>query len=292
MERIQGILWGILSGASFGLIPLFTLPLMASGLSTDSLLFYRFGVAALAICLIQISRKESFRITIKELRSLILLGLFYMSSALFLLWGYEHMAAGAATTIHFLYPVCTMLVMTLFFGEKLRMATIGAVVLAVVGVAMISAADQQGASISAIGITVVVVSALAYALYIIGLKKLGIGRLSGFGLTFYIVAITSIMFLLKATLLGNGIEPIGGWMNIANITMLAIIPTVISNFALVNAVKRVGSTTTSILGALEPLTAVVVGVFVFNESVSTPSVIGMLMVIGAVTMIVLKMRRN
>lgn len=290
MGKIGGVLWGVLSGASFGLIPLFTLPLLGAGLVVDSVLFYRFSFAALAILLVLLLRGESLRITLAQLRSLALLGVFYMASAMFLLWGYEFMAAGVATTIHFLYPVCVMLLMMLFFGERLRMVTLGAVVLAIVGVAMLSAGDESGGSTDAVGLIVVIISALAYALYIIGIKKLNLGGLGGFKLTLYVQIVTSLLFLLKATIFGSGLQPVGDGVNLLNLVLLALIPTVVSNFALVNAIKIVGSTTTSILGAMEPMTAVAVGVLIFDEPISGVMALGMAMIVGAVMAIVLKIK--
>ncbi|MEG2282826.1 MAG: EamA family transporter, partial [Rikenellaceae bacterium] len=108
MSRLDGVLWGALAGASFGLIPLFTLPLIADGLSTDSILFYRFAIAALMLSVVLIIKKEDFRVSLKQLLWLFVLGSLYMSSAFFLLWGYEFMAAGIATAVHFLYPVCVV----------------------------------------------------------------------------------------------------------------------------------------------------------------------------------------
>lgn len=282
-------MWGMLSGASFGLIPLFTLPLFASGLTTDTILFYRFAVATLIIGLVLLIRGESFRVTSSEIVRLAVLGLLYMSSALLLLKGYEYMAAGVATTIHFLYPVCTVLIMMIFFGERVSLVNIGAVMLAITGVALLSSGEGGGGSASSsVGVIVVVLSALAYALYIIGIKRLKISSLSGFSMTFYVMLITALLFMVKSLISSGEIATIVDGSDILNITLLALIPTVLSNFALVNAVKIVGSTTSSILGALEPLTAVVIGVSLFNEPISIILIIGIALIISAVTTIILR----
>lgn len=276
----------MLSGASFGLIPLFTLPLMASGMVTDSILFYRFTVAALLIAIILVVKGESFRISWSETSRLILLGLFYMSSAMFLLWGYEFMAAGIATAVHFLYPVCVVVLMALFFGERVSIINIGSILLAIIGVALLSGGDTESAAVSGKGMAVVVISSLAYALYIISIKKMKISSLSGFKLTFYVLLITGVLFFVKAMLFGSGIQTISSTGQVVNILLLAIVPTIISNFALVKAVHVIGSTTASILGAMEPLTAVIVGVTVFAEPLSLVLVLGIVMIIGAVVAIV------
>lgn len=292
MDRIKGLLWGVLSGASFGLIPLFTLALFASGFDTDSVLFYRFSTATLLLGLILLVKGESFRITKRQAVRLALLGVLYLCSSLFLLWGYEYMAAGVATTVHFLYPVCVVLIMIIFFGERASVTNIGAVILAILGVALLSSGGGSGSgasgAVSGLGMLIVVISALAYALYIIGIKRMNLGSLGGFKLTFYVLLFTAFLFLCKAFIFGDGIVPVSSPEQGVNIFLLALIPTVVSNFALVKAISVVGSTTTSILGAMEPMTAVVVGVTVFDEPMSLALVIGVALIIGAVTTIVLK----
>ena len=105
MNNLKGFAFGILTSATFGLIPLFTLPLMAKGMQFDSILFYRFLFAALALTGVMMVKKESFKVEKREIPVLILLGFFYTASAMFLFWGYNFMSAGIATTLHFTYPV-------------------------------------------------------------------------------------------------------------------------------------------------------------------------------------------
>ena len=131
MNNIKGFAYGILTSATFGLIPLFTLPLMAKGMQFDSILFYRFLFAAIALTGIMTYKKESFRIEKKEIPVLILLGFFYTASAMFLFWGYNFMGAGVATTIHFTYPIFVTLLMFVFFREKASWITWLAILLAI-----------------------------------------------------------------------------------------------------------------------------------------------------------------
>ena len=115
MNKLNGFLYGLLSSASFGLIPLFTIPAMREGMNFESILFYRFLFACLALGCILLLDKQSFHIKRKEIPSLMLLAFLYLMSAVFLFWGYKFMASGVATTIHFMYPVLTTLIMMIFF---------------------------------------------------------------------------------------------------------------------------------------------------------------------------------
>lgn len=92
----------------------------------------------------------------------------------------------------------------------------------------------------------------------------------------------------RAVFATTGIQTIPDWHTGGNLVLLALIPTVVSNLALVRAVKSIGSTLTSVLGAMEPVTAVCVGIFIFGEPFTQSIGIGILLIISAVIVIILK----
>ena len=69
--------------------------------------------------------------------------------------------------------------------------------------------------------------------------------------------------------------------------LLALIPTVCSNLTFVWAVQRIGSTPSAIMGALEPLTAVIVGALALGEELSAGQELGIVIVLIAVLLLVL-----
>ncbi len=69
--------------------------------------------------------------------------------------------------------------------------------------------------------------------------------------------------------------------------LLAVITAVLSNLTLVLAVQRIGSTLTSVLGVMEPLTAVFVGILVFNEPFTPALVGGVILISSSVTLVML-----
>lgn len=286
MNKLNGFLYGLLSSASFGLIPLFTIPAMRQGMEFESILFYRFLFACLALGSIIALDKQSFRIQIKEIPSLMLLAFFYLISAVFLFWGYKFMASGVATTIHFMYPVLTTLIMMIFFRESKSAWRFFAISLAIGGVFALSYGDSTG-TVTLFGLLIVLFSALGYALYLVTVSQLKVGKMKGLKLTFY-VFLFGTLFLFIGLITTKGIQPIPNLHTGGNLLMLALIPTVISNLALVRAVKSIGSTLTSILGAMEPVTAVCVGIFLFGEPFTQSIAIGILLIITAVVAIILK----
>lgn len=285
MNNIKGFFYGIMTSVTFGLIPLFTLPLMAKGMHFESILLYRFILATIALGSMMKLKGETFEVSRRDLPFFLLLGVFYTASAMFLFWGYDFMGAGVATTLHFTYPVFVTLLMLLLFREKTSWITLLAIVLAVAGVARLSIHGEE-IRFSLSGLVIVLLSALAYASYIVTVNKSRVRTMNGRKLAFYVFLVSSFLFGIR-TYTHLGIQPVPDAWSWVNLILLAIVPTVISNITLVLAVHRIGGTLTSVLGAMEPLTAVCVGVFVFGEAFTANEALGILLIIVAVTLIIL-----
>lgn len=285
MNSLKGFIYGIITSITFGLIPLFSLPLMRGGMSLDSILFYRFLFATIALALMMRFRREPFVVERRYLPMFLLLAIFYTASALFLFWGYEFMGAGMATTLHFTYPVFVTLLMLMLFKEKASLVTWGAIALAVCGVAKLSLKGDEFA-LEPAGMVIVLLSAVGYASYITTVNKSRLRTMNSRKLAFYVFVFTTALFAIKA-LFNKGIQPIPDLVATINLILLAVVPTVISNITLVLAVRHIGGTLTSILGAMEPVTAVCVGTFVFDEAFTPGEGLGIALILIAVTLIIL-----
>lgn len=285
MSKAKGFVYGSISAATYGLIPLFALPVMAKGIFFDSILCYRFCIAAIALACMLLIRKESFRISGKELLTLVGLGMLFASSAMFLFWSYRLMAAGIASTILFLYPVFVAILMATLFHEKISWLTSLSITIAISGVALLYLGDGES-KLRLTGILLVLLSALTYALYIIVINKSNVQHMSGSKLTFYSMSVAMILFFIKAQFNG-GLQPLPDGEAVLNVILLAIIPTVVSCVTMVYSVQYIGSTYTAVLGAMEPLTAVCVGVWVFREPFTANLAMGIILIIAAVTLIIM-----
>ena len=283
--KVKGFLYGVATSVTFGLIPLFTLPLMRESMASDSILFYRFLTATLALGLMMVVKKGSFHISMRDLPVIVVLALFYTASSMFLLYGYESMGAGVATTLHFTYPVFVTLFMLLLFREKASWVTWTAVVLAICGVARLSLQGTE-LKLDPAGVVIVLLSAVGYAGYIIAVNKSRVRDMHSRKLAFYVFVFTTLVFGMKNAA-GDGLQPLSGVMSVVNVVLLAVAPTVISNITLLLAVRNIGGTLTSILGALEPVTAVCIGALVFGELFTLSEAVGIALILAAVVLVIL-----
>lgn len=282
--KMKGYLAGSVAAVTYGMNPLFTLPLYSRGMSPNSVLFFRYLCAIPVIWLMMRYRRQSASVNIRQLFMLALLGVIFALSSLALFESYRYMAVGIASTLLFIYPIIVALIMTLVFKERLTMTTILCIVMALAGIALLYK-GEDGSTLNMTGTALVLVSALSYAFYIVFTNRSNVKRLSTLTVTFYVLLFGWMVFAVKACISGC-VEPPSTVFMWSNILSLAILPTAISLLCTTVAIHKIGSTLTAILGALEPVTAVCLGVVVFREPFTMREMIGLTLIIMAVSMVV------
>lgn len=284
---IKGFSYAALSSSTFGLAPFFTLSLLIAGFSSFEVLAYRWGIASLALALFGIMLGETFRISRKDWGTVFILSLFRAATSFTLVIAYQNIASGVASTIHFMYPLAVAVVMMCFFGEKKSFSILFAVLVSLIGAGLLSTGkiDFEGGDTTT-GMIAAALSVFFYGGYIVGVRKSRAVQIPSMALTCYVMGLGALFFILGALLTGGIRLATEGhtWLNILG---LALPATAISNITLVKAIKHIGPTLTSIFGALEPLTAVAIGCWVFKENFTLNSAIGILLILTAVTVVVM-----
>lgn len=281
----KGIILAVVSAVCYGTNPLGALMLYSEGLNVNSVIFYRFLFAILFLFILMIFRKIAFKLSFKELKLLAFLGFLFGISALALFNSFLHMDAGLASTILFVYPIFVAIIMALFFKEKNSIITTLSISFAFFGVILLFKTD--GGNVSFFGLSLVLISSFCYAIYIIVINQYL--KMEALKVTFYsMVFCTIIIFIHSLFNESSNIVPLVNFNMWFWSLFLAIIPTIISLLFLVKAIQIIGSTSASILGALEPLTAVLIGVFIFNEKITFILIVGIFLILFGVALIVLK----
>ena len=287
MNKFKGFLYGIVASSTFGLLPLFTLPVMGEGLTTFSILSYRMLFASILVAVLMLIGRVSFATNLKELRWFAVLGFLYYGSAALLFQAYGGMASGLATTLHFMYPVSVTIIMALVYKQRPSVVTICAIILSLVGVALLCLRESSTGVSSLLSVFLVLLSGVCYAVYLVLVSTVRrINQQNSQKLTFYVLMFSGAFFMLSA-LQGGGLQIIPSASAGINLLLMATLPTLLSNLALVRSVKNIGSTLTSVLGAMEPLTAIIVGILVFDESLRGLMVVGIILILVSVSLIVL-----
>lgn len=282
--KAKGYILGSIAAASYGMNPLFALPLYKAGMDPDSVLFFRYLFAIPLLGIMIKARGRSFKIQRKETFPLIIMGLLVALSSLTLFLSYNYMAAGIASTLLFVYPIMVALIMTMVFKEKLALQTIVCMLLALGGIGLLYK-SEDGSTLSLIGTLLVFASSLSYAIYIVGINQTSLKNVATLKVTFYVLLFGLSLFV--ARLLYSGVlNTPDQWYLWVNLLALAVFPTAISFLCTTGAIQYIGSTPTAILGALEPVTAIFFGIAVFGESLTVRESFGLVMIIVAVTFVI------
>lgn len=292
MNRIKGILYAAVSSSTFGLAPFFSLTLLLAGFSAFEVLSYRWGVATIALTLFGWCSGCSFRLEKKDFLVVLLLSLLRAVTSFSLLIAYQNIATGVASTIHFMYPLAVSLVMMYFFQEKKSLWVMFAVFMSLLGAALLSSGELEAKNGDTIvGLVAACVSVFSYAGYIVGVRMTRAVRINSTVLTCYVMGLGTVLYFIGA-LTTSGLRLVADGHTWLIILGLALPATAISNITLVRAIKYAGPTLTSILGAMEPLTAVVIGVFVFKELFTLNSAIGIILILLAVSVVIFRKQKN
>lgn len=290
-NAIIGYPAGIITGITYGLNPLFAMPLMKNGAATESILFFRYAFAVLLLGLFLLLRKQSFRVSGKQIGVLFVLGLLYTSSSIFLFDAYEHIASGLATTLVFLYPVLVAIIMV--FLKVVPSWPVWLAIAATFGGVLIMTQSDGSQTINPIGVLLSIASALVYALFIVIINRSkAIASISNSLLTFYALMVGAIVFIGKIlssdTAITAGITTGADWLNLVG---LALLPTIVSTATLAIASRNIGATKASVLGVFEPITAIIVGTLMFGEPLTTNIIVGISIAMVAVTFMITVTKR-
>lgn len=282
--KTKGYLLGAVAAATYGMNPLFALPLYKEGMDPDSVLFFRYLFAIPILSIMLKARGRDFRLHRQEILPLAILGILVALSSLFLFLSYNYMDAGIASTLLFVYPIFVALIMAVGFHERISLQTAGCILLALLGIGLLYKTGN-GATLDLTGSLFVMGSALAYAIYIIGVNRPRLQSVATLKVTFYVLLFGLSLFLIRLNF-GTAATLPGKWYLWGNLVALALFPTAISFLCTTAAIQYIGATPTAILGALEPVTAVFFGVTLFGEQLTPRSVCGILLIITAVSLIV------
>lgn len=290
-SKVKGTIAGVVAAVCYGTNPLGAKFLYADGINTNTVLTHRFGIAMVILGITMLAKKMSFKITKREFGILASLGALFAVSSMTLYSSFLHMDAGIASTLFFVYPMMVALIMTICFKEKLTWVTVVSILLAFAGVFLLNGANGEG-TLNAIGVILVMVSSLTYAVYIVIINRTQI-KMSSVKLTFYV-----LLFCVSCIIIHSFFRPETHLMLLTTprqygfALMLAIVPSIMALVLMAVSIRNIGSTPSAILGALEPLTAVMIGIFVFKEVFTLRLAGGIALILSGVMLIILGKKSN
>lgn len=284
--RTKGLLATMISAVFFGFIPLFVKTICAGGGNSVSAAFYCFFLSVPILYIYLKAQGISMRITRTEFAKIALITIFgYGGTAVLLFSSYNFIPSGMSTTIHFMYPVFTILGCMIFFKEKVSPLKLLCVALCFGGILLFYNGESGG---SVLGMALSFLSGVTYAFYTIYLEKSGLQKMENLKLIFYMNTVAAAMILVMALLTAQftlRLTPLA-WGTAA---FFATATSLIGVLGYQIGVKCIGPQNAAILSTFEPITSVIMGVLVYREAFSARTLLGCLCVLSAVV-IVAKMK--
>lgn len=282
--KTKGYIFAVVAAVCYGLNPLFALPLYEQGMQPLSVLFYRFAIATIVLFAMIVFGKESFKVSLKELALSMFMGLMFAGSSITLFKSFTVMDAGIASTLLFTYPLIVVLLSRVFFKEKVGKMTIVSIIVAFVGVLFLYR-GEGGVAISSLGLLLIFTSALSYAIYLIGVNRSVLSKMPSVKLTFY-ASLTELVLLFMLLRCGTDLQMLPSVSALLNVSGLGVFTTVVSLVLVTKGIHIIGSTPASIIGALEPITALLVSVFVFGSVLTVLNVVGVVLILFSVILVI------
>lgn len=283
MKKINGIIYGLLSGIAFGITPVFAKTAYNNGLNATTVLIFRYLLAAFILFFYCIFKRLNLKINKKQLILFLLVGMVgYTLSTETLFIAYNKIGAGLATALHFVYPTVVCVLSFFIYKEAMNKSKIIALIVSCIGVYML-----VGLSLSEInipGVILALFSGIVYSVSILGMNKKELKEMNNMVVTFYISLFAGIA-ILAFGVVSKGIIIVPNMEVILSLVGLSVISTILPLLFIVKAVKYVGPSTTSILATFEPIVSMVVGVFMFKEKITLSIIIGTILILISVVIL-------
>ena len=317
---ILGVICVILASMCYGITPILSNTALKGGLPADFLIrifgsapksialdpanampnesVVGFGMAIACVlslipCLIG---KKSLRVTGKQALEMALFGGGGFTLTMLLIsYAYLCIPAGTTIVINFTYPIIVAVLSAVFFKERLRLPSVLALVIAVVGIALISGVGASGSSAlgekPALGIPLALLSGLAYAVYFLAGRHSSYRFLDTSVANFWITGSAALLCFAVALIFGRFRLPPTGFLWLV-LLCSGIIGYMIGLRLLLLGIRLLGSAPASAINTLEPVFASVTSMLVFGELMTPVKVVGAALVLIGALISILAMRRR
>lgn len=288
--KTQGAIAMLLSAFLYGTTPIMGQLSYNGGSNSMMLTFLRAALSLPVLLVIVLAQRQSLRISKRNFRDIVLLSTFgSTASAVTYYMAFQYITVGLATVINGTYPFFVTIYSAIFWGERLSRASWLALVMAMVGIFMFI--DPTTDKVNWLGLFYALISSITYAFVLLFQYRSSIGNMPSFKLSFWLSTVMGASMLIIALIAGQftvNLTPVA-WASSFGVAIGAsVLALTLTQVGLV----RIGSSAASILMMFQPITSVVMGVLILNESISLMKGMGGILILTAVTLITLSTNRQ
>lgn len=262
-HSFKGVFYAALSGILYSCLAYFGLSLVNNNFSFSDMLFWRFALATVALLPFVFKKNLWTSASLYKLGLLFFLGLFvYSLGAHFYFQAAERIGSGLAMVIFFIFPLFVILLSWVIDKHTIGKGTIASVSIILIGLGLL--ADYEQANINFLGLVLALLSGVGYAVYVYISKRIKVPPILS---TFILCLGSAILFFFLSLYQNNGqiVSLPSSWFSAI---VLGIICTLLPILLLLKAMETITATKASILGVLEPLATIVIGILFLDETIS------------------------
>ncbi len=279
----RGIVLAIMSAVIFGIMPFMTKLLYTKGGNPISIPFYRNLFILIVLCVTVIIKRESLKLPFKTYAILFIASFFALHlTTLFLFIAYYSIPSGMATTIHFLYPILVSVGSIIVLRRVHHPLKYVALLFSVLGIILLfevsTKANWQGIALSFL-------SAVTYAVYILMIEYSVLKTLRPLVVAFYLNLFATLTFGVHGVVTHSiAIDySASTWLLLIVFSLLIGIG---GSIFMQLAIGYIGGQSAAILSTFEPITSIVIGVFVLSEQLTLKMIVGMVLIIVAALIVI------
>lgn len=273
---------------AYSTLPIFTMFAYREGVLPMPLLGIRFILASLILAAIAVSKNRSAlkipRTDIKRYVALSIGG--FGASSFFYFYALKYASAPVISSLLYAYPAFVAIGAWMLFKESITAKQWSAIGLTVIGCALVGGVLGAPVEVSLPGILLGLSAALAYASFNLLSQRWLPGRSSSTMMA-YVFGISGVSFLIVSLFVhGPGfVSDIIGWPSRAwlYLVLIVLIPTIVAILLYLRGIRRLGAAQAAILSTLEPLLTVLLSWWVLNQELGAVQLIGVLCIVGGVT---------
>ncbi len=280
----MGLLFVLVAGVAWGTLSIYVNVLQGLGFSSVlcSVIRYLFSFLILFVVLL-ITDKKQLKIKRKDIPLFLLAGGGGLAgfSLTYFLAMQEIGGASVPSLLLNTAPILVMAASPFLFKEKITSVQLISMFVCIAGITLVTGVFGGAGEVSFLGILYGLISAIAYAAYIVVtkilLKKYGEYTVSTYAMLFAVLCLLPLSF-------GSSMPTAFGWKGFLAAAGLVLVGTLFPFLLYSKGLKKISASTASVFGTVDPATSCLVGLFYFQEGFSFLKILGVLLVLGAIAM--------
>ncbi len=279
--KTKGVTLALIASIGYGTMPAATQRAFQAGLSIETVLSSRFFIATIILWSYVLIKKLPYRLTLRHMISLILLGVLGFVTAILLNESYKFLPGAVASLLFALYVVLVVIIEIAIGRERPTLQKWMCVLAASIGVCAIIWSPEESTAINSIGILLACLAGGTYAIFVIGIGGKRTKATMSEIVTAYTMLPSTAFNIIRCLISGQPVFPVNESQWVC-IVYLSLISTFLASVCFCKAIKYIGSSNAALVNTIEPFIAYFVGIVLMSDTISLQASLGGILIVLAV----------